>query len=740
MIELPADLAEVLKTVQSNENGADIAFPDGDEELLARLAEAWDKWNEVAGTHVQAIAQAAQRAMASMSGPAADSFQQYLEKFAAGDGSHVATTLQAGHGLAQSLHGATRALTGTKNEMIRELQYAKEYIEQNPAGKNDDIAQSEGIKQAAATYHQYIGEVGNGVDGMLRTSAGHIADMTGMGKTCTLNGAGGSGGGAGGDGTLSARTAVDGRPALAIDPRTGLPIPAGTAIDPTTGLPIPPGTAIDPTTGLPLVPGAAIDPATGLPMNAVAGTAPFAMPAPNPIGFDGAGGDGGGGGGGGSYGGGAGGGGGAYGGGDGAHGGGGGSDTPRLKPFTPLTPTQLDLGGGAGVGAGTPTFTPLPLSPSHGSLNLAGMSDLNLGGGAGGSALGTGLGVGGGLGGALGGGAGGSGAGGLSPFGGAGGLGSALGGALGGAGAFGGGADGVASARAGGLGAASAGGMGGGMGGAAAAGAMGRAGAAGGAGAGAAGSGARAGAAGGMGGGMGHMPGAGAGGRGGGGGGRKGNRFLSPTRFGTEGGEEEELPTTDAGILGQAGDAVQRDRRWQRARQGWLDDARADGTFAAPAPAPAAAPGPTSEQAVLNQLAGVLLGAPAGGDGTEPATAAETATVPGTAATATAPVEPAARQERAVTAVEPAGEEDEGYLERSRAAAARRGHPDAPETAATPAVSVAATPGTPTAAAPGTPAAEAPARPAPLREEGGYQVPSPFLRAALTRLAAPAAD
>ncbi|WP_208865994.1 hypothetical protein, partial [Kitasatospora cheerisanensis] len=62
---------------------------------------------------------------------------------------------------------------------------------------------------------------------------------------------------------------------------------------------------------------------------------------------------------------------------------------------------------------------------------------------------------------------------------------------------------------------------------------------------------------------------------------------------------------------------------------------------------------------------------------------------------------------------------------RARSAASRRGHG---ETAATPAASA-------------TPAAAAAApKPTPIREEGGYQVPSPFLRAALTRLAAPTAD
>src|SRR6478609_1341149 len=128
MIELPADLAEVLKTLQSNEQGADIVFPDGNEDLLADLADAWAKWNEVADTHVVAIVEAANRAMASMSGPAADSFAQYLKKFSGGEGSHVTTTLQSGHVLATSMQGAAQTVGEAKTEMIRELQYAKDYI------------------------------------------------------------------------------------------------------------------------------------------------------------------------------------------------------------------------------------------------------------------------------------------------------------------------------------------------------------------------------------------------------------------------------------------------------------------------------------------------------------------------------------------------------------------------------------------------------------------------------------
>ena len=756
MIELPADLAEVLKTVQSNENGKDIAFPDGNEELLAQLATAWDKWNEAADTHVQAIAQAAQRAMASMAGPAADSFQQYLQKFAAGDGSHVSTTLQAGHGLAQGLHGAARAVVDTKNEMIRELQYAKEYIEQNPAGKHDDIAESEGIKQAAATYHQYVGLACNDIDSMLRKSAGHISDMTGMGKTCALNGAGGAEGpgGAGTAGGIDPATGLPSqyRTAGGIDPATGLPFQAGAAggIDPVTGLPFQAGAAggIDPVTGLPFQAGAAggIDPATGLPFQAGAsptGAAAFNMGAvPASDAFAGGGGGGGGGSSSGagtaafsmgavsaSD---------AFAGGDGygasgAAGGGGGADTPRLKPFTPLTPTLSTFGGGAGVGDGTPVFTPLPVSPSHGSLNLAGLSDL--GGGAGGSGLGSGSGLAGGLGGGLGGGSGGSGTGGLSPFGGAGGLGSSLGGALGGA--FGGGgggapglggAKGTASVHTGGLGSASAGRTSGAFG------AVAGSGFGSGAGSGSAASRLGGTAGGGMaGGGMagGHMPGAGGGGRGGGKEARKGNRFLSPTRFGVEGEEEEGLPAEDAGILGQAGEAAPRERQWQGARRRWLDDARTEGTFGLPettATETAAVAGPTSEQAVLNQLAGVLLGAGSDpGAATSSETSSATSTATETASSGTPAVERTDRQAVSATA-ESTGETDEGYLERSRAAAARRGHPDAP--------AVAAPASAPAAAA----APTAAAGPAPLREEGGYQVPSPFLRAALTRLAAPVAD
>ncbi|MFE2345606.1 WXG100-like domain-containing protein [Kitasatospora cineracea] len=617
MILLPAELADVLKTVQNNENGKDIFFPDGNEDLIADLAAAWDRWNEAADGHVQGIVQAAQRAMASMSGPAADSFAQYLQKFASGAGSHVATTLQAGQAIAQSLHGAVQAVTGTKNEMIRELQYAKEYMASHPAGKKSDIAQSEGVKQAAAVYHQYIGQVGSNVDGMLRQSAGHITDMTGMAKTCALNSSNGGGAGAGG-------------------PAGG----PGTGLD---GLTPPPGADGGAGSG----PGGSGADAGGLGSGA---------------GSSGAGGPGG----------------------LGPHSGGAGlgkGKTPTIQPFKPLTPampTVPDFTSGSGK---LPVYSPLPLSPS-GGLSLAGLSGLDTG-----SALG-----------------GGSGSGALSPFGGAG------GGA--GGGAFGLGGSG--SALAGGTVGAAANGLGG------AASAVGRAGAgllsAAGSGRGAGPGGTAAGA---------HGPGGmGGGGRGGAGkDGKKGNRFLSPSRFGAEI-EDEDLPKTDRGILGQAAETDPRDRKWQQARRRWLDDARADGaltdpgTEAAPAETPVT---PASENDALALLAGVLRGT----DDTD-GTADDGPAGPGD--TATAVGGEGARTQDATTTQ--AADRDDAYLDRARTAAARRGHPDAP---AVPDVATTSTAST----TPAAPTAAAEAKPAPIREEGGYQVPSPFLRAALTRLAAP---
>ncbi|MFJ5921367.1 hypothetical protein ACIQF6_02045 [Kitasatospora sp. NPDC092948] len=785
MIELPADLAEVLKTVQKNENGKDIAFPDANEELLGELAAAWDKWNQVADTNVRAITEAAQRAMASMSGPAADSFQQYLQKFAGGDESHVATTLQSGQSVANALHGATGAVTDTKNEMVRELQYVKTYMEQNPAGKHDDIANSEGIKQAAALYHQYVGQVGTHVDGLLRKNATHIADMSGMAKTCSLNGqsaSGGSGGAAGVGGAGGADAAEAAARARGNNPE---------GIFGAGGAGNTPGAAGAPTPfSLPDAPNAAA--AHLAAAGAAGGAAGFG--GIGDVGqFGGAGAAGGAGsaGGAGQFGGvgGVGSVGGAdqFGGGGSSGGSGGG---PALAPFKMPTPNMPDFGSGSS-GSGAPVFHPLSGGSGAGPLNLAGLGDLgSLGstpsvssshysplggtpspglssGGPGSSSLGSFPGlpnVG-----NFTGSSGGpqtrsltpfkgttsspfSGSGGSTARGGASGAGgSAMRGKVGSVGGAGGGSalrggsglgsSSLASRAGGGAGLGAAGGASAkGMSGAAGAGRVGSSGlsSGGAAGRGAAGGGAAGGAAGG------HMPGMGGAGRSGKGkDGKAGNRFLSPTRFGAEGEEEDEL-LHDSGILGQAGEVGERDRHWHRARRRWLDDARSDGTFITPepAPTPVAPAGPASEQEALSQLAGILLGTGPGTDAGAGAGAGDAADGSaaggsgiggaGAADTSAPAADLASRRESAAAPAEtPGGGADDGYLERSRSAAARRGHADVP---------AAASPGTAAGAAAG--ADEKPQR-APLREEGGFQVPSPFLRAALSRLAtsgAPATD
>ncbi|MFJ1791309.1 WXG100-like domain-containing protein [Kitasatospora griseola] len=749
MITLPADLAEVLKTVQKNENGKDIAFPDANEELLGELAAAWDKWNQVADTHVRAITEAAQRAMSSMSGPAADSFQQYLQKFAGGGESHVATTLQSGQAIATSLHGAQGAVIDTKNEMVRELQYAKTYMEQNPAGKHDDIANSEGIKQAAAVYHQYVGQVGTHVDGLLRKNANHIADMSGMAKTCALNGqggaagSGGAGGGMGGGAgsEMSARTRPDGL--LGADGAAGST--GGVGGVGAVGTPTP--------FSLPDAPGA---PGSHLGGAGAAGGA---------AGFGGVGPAGGAG---------------QFGGAGSSGGAGGSGGGPALTPFKLPTPNMPNFGSGGsfGSGGGAPVFTPPSIGTGTGSLNLAGMGDLGTLGSNPSSAghytpIGTGYTpspgtTGGGGGSPFTGGfpgmptigkypgstgssggrsltpfrgttgstfgnsggstarGGGSGVGGSAVRGGAGGGGSAMrGGGVGGSSS-------LASRAGGGAGLGAAGGASArGMSGAAGAGRVGSSGLASG---GAAGRGAAAG--GGAMGAGGHMPGTGGAGRGGKGkDGKAGNRFLGPTRFGVEGEEDEEL-MHDSGILGRAGDVDPRDRHWQRARRRWLDDARSDGTFTTPEPAAAqvAPAGPASEQEALSQLAGILLGT---GGGEAPATGAAAADATATSGSPTADLTSRQEVPAAPTETSAAGADD-AYLERSRSAAARRGHGDASAAAG------AAEAPAPATASAASGAAEGKPQRAPLREEGGFQVPSPFLRAALSRLATapgtPAAD
>ncbi|WP_329611457.1 hypothetical protein [Kitasatospora herbaricolor] len=176
----------------------------------------------------------------------------------------------------------------------------------------------------------------------------------------------------------------------------------------------------------------------------------------------------------------------------------------------------------------------------------------------------------------------------------------------------------------------------------------------------------------------------------------------------------------------------------EQMRRRWLDAARSDDQGApqgtgsqgtggqhASRPGPDGADGAdaaSSEQALLTQLASAVLGT-AAPEAEAPDTGAATTEPAGTHLASATPTATAAPQGAADTTATG----DDAYLDRARAAAARRGRPDedAPAGRAPEA-------GGSTSA---TPATEA-GRPAPLREEGGFQVPSPFLRAALSRLAA----
>lgn len=218
------------------------------------------------------------------------------------------------------------------------------------------------------------------------------------------------------------------------------------------------------------------------------------------------------------------------------------------------------------------------------------------------------------------------------------------------------------------------------------------------------------------------MPGAGGMGAGRGGKeGKGGSRFVRPTRFGFED-EEEEAMLTDSGVVGQATELEPRDKQWRRMRQRWMDEARTERASGA-ATAQAEEQSASSENALLTQLAGALLG-PEAAAGLEAASGEATETAadaaPGTA-TATSTGTTATTESTGGSA------EDDAYLDRARSVASRRGRPDAEEGG--PARTESRGESAPTAE-PATPAAAAP-----IREEGGYQVPSPFLRAALARLA-----
>lgn len=744
MIQLPPDLAEVLKVIQSNEDGKAITFPDSNEDLIGDLALAWETWNTFAETRVGAIVANAKLASEAMEGGAAESFAGYLRKFCEGDGSHVSTTVSAASAIAQSLRGAIEAVTQTKNEMIRELQYTKEYIEDNPAGKNDDIAKSEGIKEAVATYSTYVGQVGSNVDSMLREGSGHFQRMTAAAEVASLTG--GSGGSGGGGTSAPPRTGLDGVSTVNAPnaTQTGLTMPGAGAPAPVDIQGFQPGSAVPGGLGggnVPGMPGGPLGGAGGGGLGGGAGGGgaaalqPFKMPtaqAPTP--FVGGGSFGGGGFGGGS------GGGGSSLGPDGrpafrlpsAAGPSGltlaghqlqstdGTPTGTVRsgmPLRPFTPGGTDPGGIGGLGglplanrggiAGTPRGglvgrpggLPGGTVPSRGttpSFSPGGRAPGSIGGtGVGGSGRAGGSGLGGsGLGGGRAGGVGGGGTsalGGYNPggraagsLGGAGGSGThplgtpaVAGGAVGGRGP-GSGAGGTSGLGAGGAGGAS---------GSAATSARGMAG-----------------------GGMPGMPGMGGGAAAGAG--KSGSRFVRPTRFGVEEDEEETVALRDAGILGQAVHHDPQDRHWQRMRQRWITE-----SGMAPAPEPVHTAVATAGQEapaasggdLMSQLAAAVLGP-------EGATSLNATSESGGSGSGgdTTPA--------ATSTGSGSGSSEEAYLERARSVADRRGRPDEE-------------PGTTeTASATGAPGAPADGPP-PLREEAGFQVPTPFMRAALARLA-----
>lgn len=739
MIQLPSDLAEVLKVIQSNEDGKAITFPDSNEDLLGDLAVAWEKWNTFAETRIGAIVANAKLAMEAMEGEAAESFARYFAKYGDGDGSHANTTVSAGIAVAQALRGGIEAVTQTKNEMIRELQYTKEYIADNPAGKNDDIAKSEGIKEAVSTYNTYVDQVGGNVDAMLRQGSGHFQRMTAAAQVASLTG-GNSGGGAGGNPNATPRTGLDGvstvnSPGTLPNGMTGLP--GGGAPAPVDiqgfqpGGTVPGGLGGPSGGGVPGMPGGPLaGPGGGGGGGGTPALQPFKMPTaqtPGALGGGGAGGFGGG----------------------GAGGFGGGAGSPSLgadgrpefklppvgsapgltlaghqppsgdtttgltrpsAPLRPFTPGGADpsgtLGGLGGLripGGGMPGGTPVTGRPSTGGLtgrpaglpggSLTGRGNgtaFNPGGGrtpggVGGSPGGSGLG--GGRSGGVGGGGGASALGGYSPGGrSAGGAGSPV--TAGGAGAG-------ASGR----------GAGGGLG----------AGGTGAGGSGAAGSSATSGR-GAAGGGMPGMHGMG-GGAGAGAGAKSGSRFVRPTRFGVEEDEEETVALRDAGIVGQAVHHDPQDRQWQRMRQRWIQESglapagELPQTVAAgnEESAPAATGGDLMSQlaaAVLGPEGGTTLNAPSeqGGSGSG---GSGDGTSSGTGGGASG-------------SGSGSGSSEDAYLDRARSVAERRGRPDEEPTV-----------GATAAAAPAAPAAGPP----PLREEEGFPVPTPFMRAALARLA-----
>jgi hypothetical protein len=169
-------------------------------------------------------------------------------------------------------------------------------------------------------------------------------------------------------------------------------------------------------------------------------------------------------------------------------------------------------------------------------------------------------------------------------------------------------------------------------------------------------------------------------------------------------------------------------------RQRWMDEARTEGTgHGSGGSEQAVVDGETpaaSEDVLLNQLASAILGpeAAAGIDGASPGEVSTESESGGAAPDSSGSAKDSTSSAGSTDSGR--GTEDDAYLDRARSVASRRGRPDSEETETR----------TAAAASAASAAPAAPAGPAPLREEGGYQVPSPFLRAALARLAAAPAE
>ncbi|MEU6236827.1 hypothetical protein [Kitasatospora sp. NPDC047058] len=608
MIELPADLAAVLTTLQSHENGAGIAFPDADEDRLAELARAWDAWNTAAEPRVRAIVASAQQAAAHMSGAAADGFQQYLEKYAGRDDAHAVTVLESGLAMARCLHEASGTVGRTKAAMVQQLRSTKEYLDGSTPGAAPGAApgagpvaaaQSEGVRLAVDSCRQQVALASADVDAVLRQTAGPVDRMDSAGQACALGGAGspdagagGAGAGAPGSGTGGA-TGADARPVLA-----GL----GPLDAPRTD--------------------SARDGAPGRESGPVCRPGGTAVPGLN------------------------------------------------LAGFTGVSTGTAAQGGLSSGGAGDPAGTG---GASSGVFGAGGAP------GPGGAAGGAG------------------GVGGRRAVGG----GSAVRARAGAMPSFTSAGFGVPPATA-----------------AAAAGVSSRAGAVGhGAtgttrqtlGSGAVGTGLRAGAGTAGAGAAGRGPGPGPGGvhGAGHGGGKKGTRGKRRPGLVVEQGPEEDEVIADSGIHGRATEAPAGDRQEQRAHQRWVDGARTEAAEQPRAGVPQAEaageehpPAPADD--LLTQLTSVVLGTDAGSGGPADTDGAEAG-----------------------------GGRTEGRPE-GRTESRSEGRPAAP--AAYPQGGAVRGPAGPVGAAPAGP--DAGGKPAQLREEGGYQVPSPQLRAALAKLAA----